>query len=278
MDAQQPEAGQLAPNAPVKRVQLSEYWPQAPAAWFKATELKFQVAGITTEAEKFAHVAGALPVNLFQSVEDLVDNPPENVYTALRGRLVLAHELTPVQKATKLLQLPSLGNQRPSELMANLMQFCPPGETETAIFRASFISRLPPSLQIHLSGAEMGDLRELIQQADRLWLCHSPQPVAAVSVQQEEPEEAEETVAAVTWKGKGPPNKKGEGAPNQQSGQRGGWSGKRGGWSGQRGGQRGQRGGQQETNSSKWVCFKHSRFGSWAHFCEDEERCKYSGN
>ena len=51
MDAQQPEAGQLAPNAPAKRVQLSEYWPQAPAAWFKASDLKFQVAGITEERE-----------------------------------------------------------------------------------------------------------------------------------------------------------------------------------------------------------------------------------
>jgi len=136
-----------------------------------------------------------------------------DAYTALRGRLVLAHKLTPVQKAAKVLQLPSLGNQRPSELMASLMQFCPPGETETAMFRASFISRLPPSLQIHLSGAEMGDLRELTQNADRIWLCHGPQPVAAVSVQQEETEETEETVAAVMWKGKGPPRKKGEGAP-----------------------------------------------------------------
>ena len=148
------------------------------------------------------------------------------------------------------------------------------------MFRASFISRLPSSLQIHLSGAEMGDLRELTQQADRLWLCHGPQPVAAVSSQLEEQEEQEETVAAIPWKGKGPPSKKGEGPPSQQSqqsGQRTG--GKRGGWSGRRGSQRGQRGGQQEaSSSSKWVCFKHSQFGARAYFCEDEERCTFSGN
>jgi len=221
-DAQQP-AGQLAPNAAYKNVKLSEYWPDAPAAWFAAAELKFRVANITEEREKFSHVAPALPPKLFQSMMDLLDNEPEDAYTVLKGRIVLAHEFTAVQKAAKVLQLPALGNQRPSELMASLMQFCPPGESGTAMFRALFISRLPSSLQIHLSGAEMGDLRELTQQADRLWLCHGPQPVAAVAVQQEELEEAEETVAAVTWKGKGPPNKKGEGAPNQQSGQRGGW-------------------------------------------------------
>jgi len=258
-------------------VRLQEYWPDAPAAWFAAVELTFRVAGVTEEREKFAHVAKALPARLFQSMMDLVDNEPEDSYTVLKGRMVLAHELTPVQKAARVLQLPTLGNQRPSELMAALQQYCPPGEAGTAMFRASFISRLPSSLQIHLSGAEMGDLRELTQQADRLWLCHGQQPVAAVSsLEQQEMEEPEETVAAMPWKGKGPPSKKGEGPPNQQSGQRGG---KRGGWSGRRGGQRGQRGGQQEANSSsKWVCFKHSTFGARAYFCEDEERCTFSGN
>ena len=272
---QQPGA---AAAAAYKNVRLQEYWPDAPAAWFAAVELTFRVAGVTEEREKFAHVAKALPPRLFQAMMDLVDNEPEDSYTVLKGRMVLAHELTPVQKAARVLQLPTLGNQRPSELMAALQQYCPPGEAGTAMFRASFISRLPSSLQIHLSGAEMGDLRELTQQADRLWLCHGQQPVAAVSsLEQQEMEEPEETVAAMPWKGKGPPSKKGEGPPSQQSqqsGQRTG--GKRGGWSGRRGGQRGQRGGQQEA--SKWVCFKHSQFGARAYFCEDEERCTFSGN
>ena len=143
--------------------------------------------------------------------------------------MVLAHALTLVQKAAKVLQLPSLGNQRPSEMMASLMEFCPPGETGTAMFRASFISRLPPLLQIHLSRTEMGDIKELTQAADRLRLCHGPQLVAAVQVQQETEEELEETVAAVTWKGRGPPSKKAEGSSSaQQSGGRSG-SGKQGG-------------------------------------------------
>ena len=175
-----------AAAAPYRNVKLAEYWPDAPAAWFAAAELKFRVAGVTEEREKFAHVAGALPNRLFQGMMDLVDNEPADAYTVLKGRMILAHELTPVQKAAIVLQLPTLGNQRPSELMAALQQYCPPGEAGTAMFRASFISRLPSSLQIHLSGAEMGDLRELTQQADRLWLCHGPQPVAAVSSQQEE--------------------------------------------------------------------------------------------
>ena len=141
------------------------------------------------------------------------------------------------------------------------------------MFRASFISRLPPSLQIHLSGTEMGNIKELTQTADRLWLCHGPQMVAAVQAQQEQGEEPEETVAAVAWQKRGPPSKKGEGSNStQQFSSRSGQRQQRGG---QRGGQRGK---QEASNTSKWVCFKHFRFGSRAHFCEDEERCSFSGN
>ena len=125
MDPEQP-AGQLGGNASAhyRKVQLSEFWPQAPAAWFAATELKFEVAGITQEREKFAHAVGAMTYGMLRNAMDLVETPPEdNPYTTLKGRMVLAHALTPVQKAAKVLQLPSLGNQRPSEMMAGLMEF-----------------------------------------------------------------------------------------------------------------------------------------------------------
>ena len=155
------------------------YWPQAPAAWFAATELGFWLDG-RTEKEKYAYVVGMLPEDLLRNISELVKKPPgNNAYTTLKSRVL-----------------------------------------------------------------------------------------AAVNLQKEETEEAE--VAAVTWKGKGPPSKKGEGSSTQQSGSRGG----------QR--QRGRRGGQKDkqeaSNTSKWVCFKHLRWGSKAHVCEDEERCSFSGN
>ena len=42
------------------KVQLDNFWPQAPNAWFAAAELKFEVANITTERERFAHAVGAM--------------------------------------------------------------------------------------------------------------------------------------------------------------------------------------------------------------------------
>ena len=44
--------------------------------------------------------------------------------------------------------------------------------------------RLPVVIQAHLAGTELTDLKELAQMADRLWLCHGPQTVAAVAVEE----------------------------------------------------------------------------------------------
>ena len=46
--------------------------------------------------------------------------------SALKGCLVLAHQLTQVQKATRCLQVVAGSNQRPSEVLALLLEFCLP--------------------------------------------------------------------------------------------------------------------------------------------------------
>ena len=41
-------------------------------------------------------------------------------------------------------------------------------------FRAAFTMRLLLTIQAHLAGTELTDLKELAQMADCLWLCHTP--------------------------------------------------------------------------------------------------------
>ena len=74
------------------KIQLGEFWPQAPKAWFAAAKLKFEVANITSEQERFAHKVGTMGFNVLRAVMDLVENPlVVNPNTTLKGRLVLAH-------------------------------------------------------------------------------------------------------------------------------------------------------------------------------------------
>ena len=173
------EAGLQQQQQRPGKVQLSEFWPQAPNAWFAAAELKFEVANINSKRELFAHSVGAMGFNILRAVMDLVENPlAVNPYTMLKGRLVLAHQLTPIQKATKCLQVVASNNQQPSDVLASLLEYCLPREESTAFSRAAFTMRLPVVIQAHLTGAELIDLKDLAQLAERLWQCHGPQTVA----------------------------------------------------------------------------------------------------
>ena len=107
--------------------------------------------------------------SVLPAVLDLVENrPATEPYTTLKGSLVLADQLTLVQKATKCLQVVASSNQHPSEVLASLLEYCPPGEEGTAFFRAAFTMRLPPTIQAHLTGTKLTDLKELAQLADCL--------------------------------------------------------------------------------------------------------------
>jgi hypothetical protein len=83
-------------------------------------------------------------------VSDLVESPPELApYTILKKRLLMSHQLSPVQKAMKLKGLPDQGNRRPSQLLTGLLQVCPPGEPNSAFFHGSFLQCLPAKIQVH---------------------------------------------------------------------------------------------------------------------------------
>ena len=85
MSLQQQQDGAGQQPRPGK-VQLGEFWLQAPNAWFAAAELKFEVAHITGERERFAHAVGAMGFTVLRAVLDLVENPPaDEPYTTLKG-------------------------------------------------------------------------------------------------------------------------------------------------------------------------------------------------
>ena len=251
-EQQQDGAGLQQQQPRPGKVQLGEFWPQAPNAWFAAAELKFEVAHITGERERFAHAVGAMGFSVLCAVLDLVENPPaEDPYTMLKGRLVLAHQLTPVQKATRGLQVVASSNQRPSEVLASLLEYCPPGEEGTAFFRAAFTMRLPPTIQAHLTGTELTDLKELAQLADRLWQCNPSQPVAAVAVEPQSEEESSEVVAAMPAK-KRPTNKHYKSQQHKPT--------------------------SNKTGKVKFICYEHAKYSEDAHDCADRKNCTWLEN
>jgi hypothetical protein len=157
----------------------------------REAELRFKISGIGSERLRFGHTVDALPYELLCLVADLVKQPlGVTPCSILKEHLLMAHQLSPMQKAVKLMDSLALGDRRPSQLLADLLQLCPAGEQSTAFFRGSFMKRLPSEIQVHLSQCETTDLKELAQRVDQLWLSHSRPatlaPVTAVESGQED--------------------------------------------------------------------------------------------
>ena len=242
-----PVFAQTVADSKPKNVKLPEFWAHAPDLWFCRAEFRFEVAGVVQEREKFAHVVEALNYDALKLVKDLMMTPPQfQPYQALKARLLLATQLTPIQMAEKLMKAADLGDRRPSQLLASLLEFCPTGEENTSLFRAAYLMRLPATIRGHLDGMEDRDLKDLAATADRHWnnqaASQANQLYAAV-----EGVEQEEVMAAIG------DNKKPfhRGRDNSKTDNK--WS----------------------TLSTFTLCMRHQRFGKDCRKCGDPKRCQF---
>jgi len=118
-------------------------------------------------------------------VTRLIEDPPATPYTALKHALLASHQLTDYQRVEQLHQVEAMGDRRPSELLAVMLEICPRGQDSSLFFQYLFIQRLPRELRILLGDDDHTDLRRLASRADKLWALHARQahdPVAAVHV------------------------------------------------------------------------------------------------
>ena len=107
-----------------------------------------------------------------------------NPYTALKARLLDAHQLTDYQRVDQLLKMGDLGARRPSELLAAMLELCPRGQETSLFFTHLFLCRLPAELCIMLGEDNHQDVRLLINKADKLWAMHSQKSHLVATVEQ----------------------------------------------------------------------------------------------
>jgi hypothetical protein len=254
-EQQQPAFAQPAPAQPANmgNFSLQPFWSTNPEAWFSLTEGQFYLRGITDARAQFYLACNAIPETQFRTLGDLLRGPPPpDAYNIRKHRLLAAHTLTDYQRMEQLTQHRPIPGQRPSEVLAELTQFCPLGESNTKIFRLLYLSRLPRELRIILSEDTDSPLTALAARADQLW-SHTPQHgsgVAAVSSSDTDGE-----VAAI-GRGRNRGAKRGNNKP------RGGGGGGRG------------RGSHQDADSARQeqlasgLCWAHWRFGEEAYTCK----------
>jgi hypothetical protein len=261
-------------SASTHNIKLPEFWPHAPAMWFSRAECRFEMLGVLSERQRFCCVADALPYETLRLVADLVATPPEDSpYSVLKERLLLAHAMTATQRAEKLFSLPPLGGRRPSDLLAAMYEFCPAGEERSQLFKALFLTRLPPEIRVLLEPEEYADLKQLATRADQLWLTLAARQFATAAAVQPDalvPEEEAETLAAVGGRRQRFQRKKSKPSDTAAAGPTGTTAG------GQGSSPATASGGKQSVSLT--ICWKHAKFGSKAFNCADANTCQWPEN
>jgi hypothetical protein len=245
-EAGPPNAENVEAGARSQEVKLPEFWPHAPALWFSRAECMFTLKNITSETIKYCSVVASLPHDVLRQVADLLDSSRlDQPYTQLKERLMSAHELTPVQRVERVMQMPDIGAQRPSQLLAAMLEWCPRGEETSSFFIASFLRRLPNELRVLLGHDDFTDLKAVSQKADALWqLCPRSDPLAAVAEQEAD---VPAPLAGVGQRSKD--RSAVQGAKKKQA-----------------------------AKKSVVYCWKHHQFGEKAHSCADPATCMWAGN
>ena len=279
-DEQAPEVAAPVATAPVNNsVKLPTFWPANIAAWFASVEGVFELRGITSQRAQFFNVLAALPEATVVLISDLVETRPlpENPFDRLRERLLTAHQLTDIQRVEKLLSLPPLGKQKPSELLAEMLRICPRGEENSVFFNCHFLQKLPRELRVLLSEADMADKRLLSARADQIWAHHVQLHHDIVAAVSSEPDPEEAAVAAIHGhRGRG----RGAGSTRGHQGGRG------------RGRPAASGGGQAAAGNlpavgpspaklaeqASGLCRNHFLHGEKAYFCNKPNVCSWQGN
>ena len=163
-------------------LKLPTFWVQQPEVWFSQAEAQFAIRGIKAEDTRYYYTIAALDQETATRILDLLKNPPtEKAYTALKKRLLETFTSSEYERANKLLQLPPLGDQQPSQLMdfmLGLLGDHPP----CFLFRQLFLNRLQEQIRSVLMHSQVADMRDLAKAADRLYQAYNMNEVNKVSV------------------------------------------------------------------------------------------------
>ena len=110
---------------------------------------------VTTEKDKYTVVVSNLPFKVVRRILRTITSEQEP-YTILKELVVKETDLSDYQVSEKLKALPSLGDQRPSELLASIHNLQPVQDCKCYCTCYQFLSRMPP-----ITRAQLVNLKDL---------------------------------------------------------------------------------------------------------------------
>ncbi|CAH8483752.1 unnamed protein product [Dicrocoelium dendriticum] len=141
-----------------------------PKSWFGQLESQFSLRGIRSEKTKFHLVVSALPLNVIDDIDDILDLPDDRkTYDAVKTAVLRRTGLSDRQRVTKLLNETDLGDLKPSQLLRKMQSLAKPTSIDDSFLREMWLQRLPREMLHILCASEDAPLSKLADTADRIW-------------------------------------------------------------------------------------------------------------
>ena len=168
-----------AENQNAVTLKLPPFWTSQPRVWFQQAEAQFALRHVTADDTKYYYVVAALDQETAQRLLSLLENPPpDDKYQGLKQRLLATFDLSQQERAARLLNMPGLGDRKPSALMDDMLALLG-NHASCFLFTYLFLQHLPEDVRTILAGENIDDPRTLAQRADILWLARSKEPMIA---------------------------------------------------------------------------------------------------
>lgn len=149
-------------------LQSQPFWSHNPRGWFHVVECQFNARSVKSQRHKFDHVVPLLPESIIMEIMDILDNPPDCPYDALKEAVLKTCD-SDRSRIRKLFPSLELGDDKPSKLLRQLKHMIEPHQVSDSLLRELWLQLLPQNIQIPLAASDATDLVTLAQKADNAW-------------------------------------------------------------------------------------------------------------
>nr|XP_022920127.1 uncharacterized protein LOC111428708 [Onthophagus taurus] len=106
----------------ISKIIFPPFWRSNPDIWFKQVEALFALSRINSEKTKYKAVLANLPTEIFSTVVDLIQNPPDlDPYSSLKKVLTDRLSLSDETRLDNLLSGSNMGDQKPSDFYRSML-------------------------------------------------------------------------------------------------------------------------------------------------------------
>ncbi len=168
VEQQQPLAAGTPAQPHQFLVKLPGFWTEDPVPWFRLVEEQFALCNVVDLVAHYYHVLVSLSQDamcLIHQVLHMETGP--DYYINFCTSLLASHSLSNYQKM-EMMRLQPLGDRKPSVMLVEMLEYCPAGESTTAVFTYLFLQRLPREIRVLMSEENPANKRAIVDKVDRL--------------------------------------------------------------------------------------------------------------